>query len=204
MEEQYGIPAVSFGFGYDKNIYQDLPKKNSSDVKTIFYYARPITERRGFELAVQVLYTLAQKRKDIRIITAGWDLSVYNLPFVYENHKKVSPSQLAQLYRESDVALVLSMTNLSLLPYEVAASGCPVLMNDGPNTEWIDPDKKIFFFSKATVSAFVRSIEYILDTPEEIEKRKAVVKEHLEMISWEAEIKKCYTALQEVLTKDNL
>jgi O-antigen biosynthesis protein len=195
LEKEYGIPAVSFGFGYDDKIYYPTTDKKNSNVKTIFYYARPITDRRGFELAIHVLYTLIQKRKDIRIITAGWDLSDYGIPFVYEDHKKVTPEQLASLYRESDVALVISLTNLSLLPYEVAATGCPVLMNDGPNTEWIDPAKEFFFFSKPTVNTFVSTLEYIIDNPKETAERMTKLNEYLKTISWETEIRKCYNVI---------
>jgi glycosyltransferase involved in cell wall biosynthesis len=39
------------------------------------------------------------------------------------------------------VALVLSHTNLSLLPLELMACGCALVSNEGPNTEWLLTDQ---------------------------------------------------------------
>ena len=44
---------------------------------------------------------------------------------------------LPRLYSECDVALVVSLTNLSLLPLELMACGCPVVSNTGENVEWL-------------------------------------------------------------------
>jgi glycosyltransferase involved in cell wall biosynthesis len=44
------------------------------------------------------------------------------------------------LYRDCDLALVLSFTNLSLAPLELMACGVPVISNRGPNTEWLLSD----------------------------------------------------------------
>lgn len=45
--------------------------------------------------------------------------------------------ELAALYRSCTAALILSFTNLSLLPLEVMACGCPVVSNRGANVEWL-------------------------------------------------------------------
>ena len=44
---------------------------------------------------------------------------------------------LPDLYSQCDAALVLSFTNLSLLPVELMACGCPVVSNRGANVEWL-------------------------------------------------------------------
>jgi glycosyltransferase involved in cell wall biosynthesis len=46
-------------------------------------------------------------------------------------------SRLGALYRSCDVALVLSHTNISLLPLELMACGCAVISNHGPNVDWL-------------------------------------------------------------------
>jgi glycosyltransferase involved in cell wall biosynthesis len=48
---------------------------------------------------------------------------------------------LGALYRSCDVALVLSHTNLSMLPLELMACGCAVVSNSGPNVEWLLTDQ---------------------------------------------------------------
>ena len=49
--------------------------------------------------------------------------------------------ELPDLYAQCDVALVLSMTNLSLLPLELMACRCAVVSNRGPNVEWLLNDE---------------------------------------------------------------
>jgi len=71
---------------------------------------------------------------------AGAELDEYVLPFPYTAKGIVHPDLLGALYRDCDLALVLSFTNLSLLPLELMACGVPVVSNRGPNTEWVLSD----------------------------------------------------------------
>ena len=56
-----------------------------------------------------------------------------------------SPIDLPDLYAQCDLALVLSGTNLSLLPLELAACKCPVVMNDSPSARWLLPDDAAWY-----------------------------------------------------------
>jgi glycosyltransferase involved in cell wall biosynthesis len=106
----------------------------------VFFYARHVTPRRGFELGLLGLTLLHRRNPDIEFILAGWDTSEFHIPFPHQNAGVVPHDELPELYRECDAALVLSFTNLSLLPLEIMACGCPVVSNRGPNTEWMLKD----------------------------------------------------------------
>ena len=50
MRNEYGMQADSFHFSYDDKVYQ--PKEKPDNEKRVFFYARPVTPRRDFELGM--------------------------------------------------------------------------------------------------------------------------------------------------------
>ena len=66
-------------------------------------------------------------------IFAGENLDKYKIPFKHENLGSVPINKLSDVYGKCDMCLVLSGTNISLLPLEVMASGSVVVGNDGEN-----------------------------------------------------------------------
>ena len=105
--------------------------------KRVLFYARPETERRGFELGILTLSLVAKRLPSVEFVLAGFPHDSPNVPFSIINAGVLPVSRLGALYRSCDVALVLSYTNLSLLPLELMACGCAVVSNYGPNTEWL-------------------------------------------------------------------
>ncbi|MDP2829365.1 MAG: glycosyltransferase family 4 protein [Sulfuricellaceae bacterium] len=132
----HGMKTVTMGFSYDHGLYRPLPRRDP-EIRRVFFYARPVTYRRGFELGLLALDLVAQKMPEVSFILAGWDASSYHIPFHHLNAGNVAVKDLPDLYSQCDVALVLSLTNLSLLPLELMACGCPVVSNRGENTEWL-------------------------------------------------------------------
>jgi len=136
LAAEHGMQTVTMGFSYDHGLYRPLPRRNP-EIRRVFFYARSVTPRRGFELGLLALNRVAQKMPEISFILAGWDTSSYHIPFHHLNAGNVAVKDLPDLYSQCDVALVLSLTNLSLLPLELMACGCPVVSNRGANTEWL-------------------------------------------------------------------
>jgi glycosyltransferase involved in cell wall biosynthesis len=91
-------------------------------------------------LGVLILAEVKKRMDDVEIVLAGSLLEGYVLPFAYTAKGIVHPDSLGELYRECDLALVLSFTNLSLAPLELMACGVPVISNRGPNNEWMLAD----------------------------------------------------------------
>ncbi len=89
LTSEYGMQCESFGFSYDKDLYT-FRKREADGVKRVFFYARPPTERRGFELGMMALNKLCEKYPETEIVFAGWDISNYEIPF---KHKKCRSSQ---------------------------------------------------------------------------------------------------------------
>jgi glycosyltransferase involved in cell wall biosynthesis len=142
LESEIGMPCSPFGFSYDREIYtRNGDLRRSEGKKRVLFYARPNTERRGFELGVLALSLVAKRRPDIEVVLVGFPPRKMRFPFSAVFPGIVSPAELAAWYRRSDIALVLSHTNVSMLPLELMACGCAVVSNNGANVEWLLSDE---------------------------------------------------------------
>ncbi|MEB5836184.1 glycosyltransferase family 4 protein [Pantoea dispersa] len=138
LKEDYGMVTHSVGFSYDRKLY--FPRESEvleRPRKKIFCYFRPPTIRRGLETALIALDLVAKSRLDVDFIFAGWDMNDFKFDHEFENAGLLSLDKLPDIYSQCDVALVLSFTNLSLLPLEIMACGCVVVSNDGDNVRWL-------------------------------------------------------------------
>jgi hypothetical protein len=77
----------------------------------------------------------ADRRPDIAIHLFG-DSDV-KVPFRANNHGSVTPEQLNRIYNKSYAGLSLSLTNVSLVPHEMLASGCIPIVNDAPHNRMV-------------------------------------------------------------------
>lgn len=137
LVQEFNMQVCSLSFSYDKHLYNPKPRTNR-ERQHVFFYARPVTPRRGFELGLLALHKVHKILPDTGFIFAGWSLKDYDLPFTHCLDAGCVPlKDLPNLYSQCDVALVLSFTNLSLLPLELMACGCPVVSNKGKNVEWL-------------------------------------------------------------------
>lgn len=161
LAADYGMATRAFGFSYDQDLYKPRPEAAERNGRTVFVYVRPVTPRRGFELTILALKRLAARLDGLKVIFAGWDIGNYHIPFSHENHGAVRPEVLPILYNRSDAALVVSLTNLSLLPLEVMACDCPVVSNRGANVEWLLNDDNAEL-ADATVEGLAEALERVL------------------------------------------
>lgn len=138
LQHDFGMSCTSFGFSYDRETYSSDGERYFPDKRQrVLFYARPRTERRGFEMGVLALSVVAQRLPDTEFVLVGFPPRAIHLPFRAMLPGVLSPAHLAALYRSCSLALVLSYTNLSLLPLELMACDCPVVSNTGPNVEWL-------------------------------------------------------------------
>src|SRR5690606_34493580 len=71
LRADYGMVAHPYDFGADPASYSHVNRGRRSEV---FFYARPSTDRRGFELGLMALDILAQQRPDVTINLVGESL----------------------------------------------------------------------------------------------------------------------------------
>lgn len=140
LSQDYGMATHPVGFGVELDRYRRLPRREP-EIRRVFFYARPPTPRRAFELGLLVLNAVWERMPDTHFVLAGWDTAAYHIPFPHLACGTLALDDLPDLYSQCDVALVLSLTNASLLPLELMACGCTVVSNRGPNVEWLLDDK---------------------------------------------------------------
>jgi glycosyltransferase involved in cell wall biosynthesis len=188
LSKDFGMKCASIGFSYEKDRYSILSSsgKSLNNKVRIFFYARPPTPRRALELGLLALEDVCRKRANVEVVFAGWDMDNYEISFPYESHGVVALDNLSALYNSCDVGLVLSLTNLSLLPLELMASGVPVVSNSGDNVEWL-LNEDICEFSDLTVSGISSSLIKLIDDDEKRQQLKMNGLNFISSTSWDAE-----------------
>ncbi len=135
LGRDFNMECVPFHFWYDASLY--FPQVKERAARQILFYARPRTARRGFELGLLALGLVARRFPDLEVVMVGMTATEIRLPFRATYSGVLPGAELPQLYAQATAALVLSHTNLSLVPLELMACGCPLVSNRGPNTEWM-------------------------------------------------------------------
>ena len=137
---------------------------------------------------------------NVEFILAGWDTSSYDIRFPHLNAGKVPLQNLADLYSNCDVALVVSSTNLSLLPLELMACGCVVVSNRGPNTEWLLNESNAVL-ADATPIALSDALMRILKDVELRRRLSENAKVFAEATDWVSEAEKVAGAFEGLLSR---
>ena len=189
MHDEYGMEAESFGFSCDRSIYK--PRERTDNVERIFMYARPVTARRAFELGLLALNEIYKKRPNMEVIFAGWDISNYVIPFKHQNLGTVQPEDLAQAFSQSTICLVMSASNLSLMPLEIMASGSVCATSYGANNEWLLNEDNSILFDNDPVD-ISNKIVYYLEHPQLLESIRNKGYELASSTDWENEARKVY------------
>lgn len=141
LKAEYGMDCHAYSFSYDRELYRRTEKKPRK-FRNVFFYARPVTARRCFDTGLLVLEKVCKAVPDAAVVLAGWNVANHEIPFHHLNAGSLKVTALADLYTQCEVALVLSGTNLSLLPMEIAACGCPLVLNNGASSSWLfDPSE---------------------------------------------------------------
>lgn len=184
---EYGMPADYFDFGADLDIYR--PVGTVQKQPQVCFYARPVTERRAFEIGVLALARFHQEHPDYRIVFFGWDVSDYDIPFPYENRGIVNPTELAEIYHASQACLVLSLTNASLLPLELLAAGCVPVMNDGPNNRMVIGENPDIVYTINSPIELAKGLDAVVTDPQ-INERCRRISQMASSSSWDASYEK--------------
>lgn len=189
LHSEFGMECSAFGFSYDRGIYSPNGSRRLPDAKKrVLFYARATTERRGFELGILALSLVGQRMPDTEFVLVGLPPRSIQLPFAAILPGTLTIPELAALYRSCSVALVLSLTNLSLLPLELMACGCAVVSNSGSNVEWLLSDETAQLASP-TPEALADAILALLDN-EQLRARKAAAGLALaQSTDWTSEMK---------------
>jgi len=170
-EEQHGGRAEFFLPCVDTQVFRPSPQPIPSRPFTMFFYGRPEHPRNGFELGAAALRQVKQHLgTGVRIVAAGasWDPAEHELKGVVENLGLLSYTQTADLYRTCDAGLVLMFTrHPSYLPLELMASGCLVVTNRNPATQWLLRDRENCLLAQSSATCLATALEWAAAHPDE-------------------------------------
>lgn len=134
LRRDYGMQADHFDFGCDLEHYAG-GGGDGFGRSGICYFCRPDKPRRAHRLASLGLELFAERHPEVEIHTYGE--SSAGLPFKTTDHGLLTPSELGDLYRRCTAGLVLSATNVSLVPHEMLAAGCIPVVNDAEHNRLV-------------------------------------------------------------------
>lgn len=190
LKTEYGMRTLALGFSFDRELYRTMPEVRKQDgFIRVFFYVRPPTARRAFELGMLVLREVCKEIPNVRVVLAGWDVRRYEIPFPCEHAGFVELDQLGELYSQCDVALVLSCSNLSLLPLELMACGIPVVSNRAPHTQWLLSEENAML-TEPNVEALARAVTDVIKNPVLADRLRKAGEVFAQGTSWEQEAKR--------------
>lgn len=109
----------------------------------------------------------------------------------------LNKEELNSLYAEADFGMVASLSNISLIPYEMLATGLPLIeFEDGTFSDFF-PENCALLTSLSWKDLYLRLKECIA-TPELLELRDTNANAYLDTLSWEKTGRQFYEILQSV------
>ena len=101
-----------------------------------------------------------------------------------KNLGKLSKSELMKLYKNADFGMVSSMTNISLVPFEMLATGLPLIeFADGTFPYFFEKESAIL--TSFSADDLYRKIKECLANPEKLEYMNNNAIECMNNLSWE-------------------
>jgi O-antigen biosynthesis protein len=180
LRTEYGMMADAFDFGCDTNKYHLIENGGRRD--GVAFYVRPGTPRRAFELGLLALRLLVGRHPNLTIHLYGTRIG--KLPFSCVDHGIVSPNDLNRIYNRCLSGLCLSMTNVSLVPYEMLAAGCIPVMNEAEHNR-IVLDNPFVRYAPPTPHALARELEEVVMNTD-FASLAASASASVSSVSWEA------------------
>jgi glycosyltransferase involved in cell wall biosynthesis len=194
LTSQYGMQSDHFDFSVDHSRYF---RANVERRHEVFFYARPATARRGFEIGVAALREFHRRRPGTVINFAGEFVRERDLGFPVRNHSALALEKLNALYNQCAAGLVLSATNMSLLPLELLAAGVIPIVNDAPNNRLVSSNPSIVY-APARPAALADALIAAVDEPDQ-QQRSSLASRSVLGHSWEDSGKQFLDAYQRVI-----
>lgn len=205
LRAEYGMAADHFDLGCDLDVYappvtERRAGEQPASRSGVAYYCRPETPRRAHELALVALRILAERRPDLPIHVFGTRLPRPGFDVV--QHGELTPTALAELYRGCAAGLVLSATNVSLVPWEMLAAGCIPVVNDAPHNRAV-LDNPYVAWADPTPHALAATLERVADLePLAAAERSRKATDSVTSASWAEAGEKVEAVLRRVVAEE--
>ena len=169
ITSRYHGAAQYFDFHADEHIY--FPAEEASEKLSVVCTYQPEKPRRCPHICRETLGIVKSRIPEAEIILYGADVDTSHLWFEHKNLRLISPQECGNLYRKASVGLCISASNPSRVPFEMMASGCPVVDVDRENNHF-DYAEGTIALADSTPEALAEAIIHLLLDKEERMKRR--------------------------------
>lgn len=193
--ERYGRSAYGVDFGADAATYHPDPAEGRGD--RVACIVQLDKARRCPKTALQTLEIVRERRPGTEICIFGNEQPIPG-PLGDCALGRLSPPDLAALYRRSRVGLCLSATNPSRIPFEMMACGLPVVEIYRANT-LLDLPEAGALLALQTPHSLAEAVLWLLDRPEAAERLGRSAARHMRARTAEREDHEFLAALGAIL-----
>jgi hypothetical protein len=176
-------------FPYEKKEYSIL-KRDYNDYKhkskfTFAVYIKNVGKRGPYIIQ----HILENVKNELEKDNIELDIKYYGEDKEFEctagkNLGRLTKTELSELYKQSDFGLCASLTNISLVPYEMLATGLPLIeFEDGTYKYFLPEDSAIL--TTFNWRDLYEQIKQSINNPNIIEQRAEKAYSVLETLSWE-------------------
>lgn len=157
ISKEFNQPARFFDFCADLNTYKklDIEKENA-----VCFVYQPEKWRRCTELGMQALKIVKKEMPDLKIYLYGSKVEG-KIDFEAENLHIIPIEQCNEVYNKCKVGLCLSSSNPSRIPFEMMATGLPVVELYRENNVYDFPNDAVLL-AESTAEALATAILKIL------------------------------------------
>jgi O-antigen biosynthesis protein len=198
VTSNYPMKGVAFEPAVDRNIFHARRPEANRPVR-VFFYARPSTNRNGFELGILALKKLkAEYGSGVEIVTAGehWSPEAYGLNGEITNLGVLPYENTADLYRECDVGLCFMFTkHPSYLPLEMMACGVTVVTNNNPANLWLLEHDENCLLAEPTVTCVYEQLSRAVKDRALRNRIGASAAERMTRTTWDEQVSRIYHSL---------
>lgn len=158
IENEYNTKMKYFNFCADLNIYHKLDNIDKEDAVCFIY--QPEKPRRCSSLGLRALSLVKKLRPEIKIYLYGSNSNATGYDF--DNLHIINLEECNKLYNKCRVGLCISASNPSRIPFEMMASGLPVVDLYKENNLYDMPDEGVLL-ADATPESIATAIIKIYD-----------------------------------------
>ncbi|WP_162560617.1 rhamnan synthesis F family protein [Methylobacterium durans] len=162
----------------------------------IAFYARPYTPRRAVGLGFAAFEILHRRGVNFHVELFGEANLEAEFDFAHTQHGVLTHEELSDLYRNSDIGVVFSSTNYSLIPLEMMACDLPVVEIDVPSTRAVFKNDEVYFASP-TPYGIADAIEALLNDKDRQAQQRERGRAFVERTSWERSARAVESAIRE-------
>lgn len=194
MNIEYGLHSQYFDFCADNKVYKKMPSQKEN---AICFIHQPDKPRRCSVIGIEALGIVKHLRPDIKIYLYGSNMKG-NVWFGHENLGIIPIYQCNELYNKCKVGLCISSSNPSRIPFEMMATGLPVIDLHMENNLYDMPNDCVSL-AHYTPESIAEAIINVLDNEEMQNKMSNAGIEYMKEKSLEYGFNQFYNAVENII-----